>query len=303
MQPYTLPNHAVEQFSANVKMLVEQTESRLLGHVMQDTMVGEAKSIDRMGSIGDPEPVTNVYQETNLSEAEYDRRWLFATDYNLGTLVEKTVTANMLYDPKSRISQRHVSSFGRKVDDTIIEALLGSAYEGKKTGALAAVPLPAAQKVTATALGNASNKLDVAVLRGVLNMFHKNEHLTQGQTSGGNPGAVALLSPDALNLMLLNDDKATNTDTAAVKALVNGQINSFMGFQFYVTNRLPKSGNDRKIIFFIREHAVEFAWKQPITTVQTPRPDKRNLPQLLTEGAWGATRCEDTAVIEVTITE
>ena len=300
---YSLPNHAVEQFSANVRMLTEQTESRLLGHVNQDTMIGEAKSIDRMGGIGEPEPVTNVYQETNLSELEYDRRWLFATDYNLGTLVEKTVTQNMLYDPKSKITRRHASSFGRLVDDTIIQAFLGSAYEGKKTGALTAVPLPAAQKAAATSLGGTNNKLNVAVLRGVLNMFHKNEHLTQGQTSGGNPGAVAVLSPDALNLMLLGDEKATNADYAAVKALVNGQINSFMGFQFYVTNRLPKTGDDRKIIFFIKNLAVDFCWKQPITTVQTPRPDRRNLPQLLTEGSWGATRVEDTAVIEVTITE
>ena len=46
---------------------------------------------------------------------------------------------------------------------------------------------------------------------------------------------------------LLAVTQATSSDYASVKALVNGEIDTFMGFKFVVSNRLSKTGNLRKV--------------------------------------------------------
>lgn len=295
MPAITIENHYVETFSQNVRMLAEQTNSFLLPYVTSETDVGEALAIDRMGSIGPPEEVTSLYQDTNLSEGSFDRRWLFPRDYNLGSLIDKVSKVRMLSDPNSRITMRHAGAFGRHLDDSIIAAMVGNAQSGKTQGSLTSVALPAGQQIS-------SSTLNLAALQEIVYMFQANDYMSQ-DGMGNVPQIIGVCSPWALTRQLLGTTQASSADYNTVKTLVSGQIDTFMGIKFVVTNRLPLSGSTRTCLFFSPQHAVHMGWNMPIVSTVSNRPDKRNIPQILTEGMWGCTRVEDEAVVALDITE
>jgi hypothetical protein len=303
MATITIDQHYVEQFSANVRMLAEQQMSRLISYVDTESVTGEAVAVDRMGTIGDPEQVTSLYQDTNLSEAAFDRRWYFPIDYNLGSLIDKVSTVRMLYDPASRLTRRHAGSFGRLLDQTIINALIGNAYVGKRQGELVNTALPAEQQLVAATINGAAGLMSIEVLRAVLELFQMNEHMDSG-TGGSVAPICAVMSPKMITRHLLATTEVTSADYNTIKTLVNGEVNTFMGFDFVMHNGLPNLGTETATaIFFQKQDAATLGWTMPIGATQSNRPDKRNIPQILTEGGWGATRVEDTMVVTVTVDE
>ena len=58
---------------------------------------------------------------------------------------------------------------------------------------------------------------------------------------------VVVVSPIAISGML-NQTKVQSADYNTIKALVNGDIDTFMGFKFVLSNLLPKTGNIRTCV-------------------------------------------------------
>ena len=51
---------------------------------------------------------------------------------------------------------------------------------------------------------------------------------------------------------LLSDSVIQSIDTNTVRALVNGQIYTYMGFNFIKTQRAPISGTNRDVYFWVK---------------------------------------------------
>jgi hypothetical protein len=213
----------------------------------------------------------------------------------------------MLLDPKSEYSKSAMWSFGRSMDDVLIAAMRGNAYSGEN-GATA-VPLPAAQKVLAYADGvpGTPTNLNVATLRRVKYTF---------DNADIDPDRPRYFAINAFQLMqLLKQTEVTSSDYNNVKALVQGQVDSFLGFKFVMTNRLPSVDADydssgvvdnagstlssaHRCLAWIGD-SVLMSIGNDFETKIDPRPDKSYATQVFARMSIGATRLEDVGVIDV----
>ncbi len=278
-----IPVSYVEQFSANVHLLAEQKMSRLRNSVRQDPVTGESAAIERVGGIDKANVIASLHGDTPLNNTPHSRRWLFMQDFDVADLIDKQSRVKLLIDPDSVYTRRHAGTMGRTMDDTIIAALEGNAAEGKTGTTL--VALPAAQKIASGGTGmtiakliQAKEKLDAAEVDEFIPRF-------------------AVISSRGLR-DLLEDDKITSNDFNTVKALVRGEIDTFLGFTFLRSERLTKTGNDRQNFCYAMDGVTLGIGANP-QSIASPRPDKRMSQQIYTYGSWGAVRVEDVMVVQV----
>ena len=97
----------------------------------------------------------------------------------------------------------------------------------------------------------------------------------------------------------------TSSDFNTVRALVNGEIDTFMGFKFIRTERLPlvtPGGVIRKCAA-CTWGAIGAAVTRDIATQMSIRDDKNYSMQIFSDMSYGATRTEEVKVIEVHVDE
>lgn len=302
----------VNQFNANVFHLSQQKGSRLAGLVRVESQKAESAFYDRIGSVSAQKKVGR-HSETTYQDVPHSRRMIALEDYFFADLVDKEDKLRLIMSPESEYAKAAANALGRAKDDVIIAAALGSAYSGK-AGATA-VALPSTQKIVATDGATAGGTgLNVLTLRLVKKKFNKNEVDTQG--------LVMVVSAEQLD-DLLGETTVTSSDYAAVKALVDGDVNSFMGFKFIRSERLPvlagtvsftvadgtygsgagtSTANSRRCFAFQKDGLL-LAMAQDVMSKIEPLPTKHYSNQVYCSMGLGATRLEEEKVVEVLVRE
>lgn len=293
----SIPNWMVQQFSRNVHYLAEQEMTKLLRTVVEEPeMTGEAKSVDRAGTTQDaPTQVTTRHAATPVGNTAHDRRWIFPGDFEVpADLISRFDQLKMLTDPTSVYTRRHAGVMARGIDDAVVSALGGVAVEGQygPNSQGTQVALPSAQKIAHGSVGLTLDKL-----------IQAQEQLDEDDVDMVFPRYFVGTPKQRSNL--LRTTEVTNSDYASVKALVQGQINSFMGFEFIwlSSKRLSTIAANIRPNYAYTGNAIRFGFAMHPTTSVDKRPDLRNEHQVYTQGSWGAVRVEDKLVIEVACDE
>jgi len=304
----------VKQYSANVFHLSQQKGSKLQGMVRSESQNAESAFYDRIGSVNAQLKVGR-HSDTTYSNTPHSRRRVTLKDYFYADLVDKEDKIRMLISPESEYVQAAVWALGRAKDDEIIAAALGNAYSG--VDGATAVALPASQKVAAHDGTTTSGvNLNVKTLRAVKQKFDGND--VSEEISKG----FAVTSFQVQSL--LAQTEVTNSDYASVKALVMGEVNSFMGFNFVRTERLPRSAsnvtynvasgvvgsgtgtitaaNSRRCIAWAMDGLL-LATAQDINGKIDVLPTKHYSTQIYASLHLGATRMEEEKVVEVICSE
>jgi hypothetical protein len=112
---------------------------------------------------------------------------------------------------------------------------------------------------------------------------------------------IAITSKQLTNL--LNESKIQSNEYNAVKALVDGKVNTYMGFNFIKCNRLPVDAASARLVYAYARSGVGLFVPQDIMTRIDERPDKSYLTQVYLCMTLGATRIEDEKVIEIACVE
>lgn len=286
---WSIPTAFVDQFSDTVRMLSGQRASRLRRTVQVDSDVtGESKSYDLLGLGADTaNVVVTRHGDTPLNDQEHTRRWLYPINYDVADLIDRPDRAKMLIDPTSAYVRNHAGTMGRTMDETIIAAFDADVKTGRDASGTST--FPASQSIPHGSSGLTLAKLITA-----------REILDAADIDEETPRYFVVTARQITNL--LGDDKLTSADYAAVKALVGGQIDSFMGFQFVRCQRLKVTGGVRTCFAYTGD-AIVFGVQQEPMTVASERPDKRHAWQIYTSGAWGAVRLDDKRVVRVFCTE
>jgi hypothetical protein len=288
--PFTIPQSYVDTFSANIHMLSEQQTSRLIGAVERQDVTGESFAVERLGGV-EVNEVLDLGGDTPLNPHPHTRRWGYIKSFDVADRISKVSDIRMLIDPRSNYTMRHAGAMGRSMDDEIIRALGGSAAQGKN--AETAVALPADQKV-ATAVGP-NTGLNWQKLLAAKRILDQNEV---------DPSFPRFMVVDANDLsQLLVQTEVTSADYNTVRALVNGEINTFVGFRFIRSERLPTLSAGVKAAYAWAMPAIRMGVGQTPRSVAAERPDKRHDWQIYTYGSWGAVRVEDAMVVEVATAE
>ena len=284
----TVPTHFVKQFGTNVHLLAEQRMSRLRGTVQIREVTGESFTEERIGTTQDAaNAVSTRHGDTPLNDTPHTRRWGFISDFDVADLIDKQDRVKMLIDPDSSYTIRHAGVMGRSIDTTIIGALENSVIEGVSGGTTTA--LPSAQKIASSSVGltitkliEAKRLLDAAEVED----FYQRYFICSAKQIAN----------------LLEDDKVTSADFNTVRALVQGQIDTYLGFKFIRTERLT-SASSARLCYAYTNRAILFGAQISPNTIVSDRPDKRHAKQIYTSGSWGALRVEDVHVVQVACSE
>lgn len=283
-----IPVAYVTQFSTNVHLLAEQQYSRLIGTVQREDVTGESWTVEITGGIDAPNEINERHGDTPLNNTPQTRRWGFIRDYDVADLIDKQDRVKMLIQLDSIYTRRHAGTMGRGMDDAIISALYATAVTGHTGSGTSAFPT-STQQLTSGSTGLTIDKLNRA-----------KEILDSNEVDEMYPRFFILGARQLREL--LEDDKITSSDFNTVKALVQGQIDEFLGFKFIRTQRLGLVSTERNC-FAYAQPAIRFGMGMAPNTVASPRPDKRYSQQIYTTGSWGALRTEDAMVVSVLCSE
>jgi len=284
----------VNAYRENIQLLSQQRGSRLRRTVMNETQVGEYEFFDQIGATSAVK-ITNRHGDTPLVNTPHSRRRVHCTPYDWADMIDRQDKVRLLADPTSKYVINAVAAFGRTDDEIIITEGLGTAYSDK-TGSTATV-LPSASKVAVTYAesGSDSSNLTIAKLRRARHLLRSQEAIMEGEM------VYAAVTSSQID-SLLRTTEVTSNDYNVVKALVNGEVDTFMGFEFIQTELLPVASSIRRCMFY-PESAITFSTCGEIEVDVGPRRDKRNSVQVYVSHDRGAVRMEEVKVIEVSCDE
>jgi hypothetical protein len=277
----------VQQYKGTLYNLVQQKGSRLREAVTVETVNGEAGYFDQIGATAAIER-TSRHSDSPLVNTPHSRRQVTMRDFEWGDLIDNPDKVRLLVDPSSNYLQSAMWALGRKVDDIIIEAALGPAKTGK-TGTVPA-PFLAGQKVAVAATGLTVDKL-----------LQAKELLDKSDVDPDDPRFVLVTAKQITNL--LGVTAVTSSDFNTVKALAQGQIDTFLGFKFIRTQRLTKDGSNNRQVIAWAKSGVLLALGSDIKGRVIERPDKSFSVYAYASLSCGATRMEEEKVVEIACLE
>lgn len=287
----------VQSYKRNIEIKFQQRVSRLRPFVRVESQNAEFDFYDRIGPTEAAEVLTR-HGDTPLMSTPHDRRRVALRDFDWADLIDKKDKLRMLADPTSPYVRNGVSALARKMDDVIVEAAFGTAYTGK-TGSTT-VTFAAASEVAVNYVetGSAANSnLTIGKLRRVRYLLEKAEALSEEAMMGGAYDLMIAVDPSQKQA-LLRDPQVTSADYNSVRALVDGKVDTFMGFKFIMLNRLPVASNIRSCIAWEREGLL-LAVADEINVDVGPRRDKRMSTQIYIKGSFNATRMWEEKVLRV----
>lgn len=293
----------VQQYNSNVMHLVQQKGSRLEGAVRKETQKGKSQFFDRIGTVA---AVIRAgrHAVTPQFDTPHSRRRVTLDDYEWADLVDDQDKIRMLIDPTSEYAMAAAWAFGRTKDDVIISAALGPAYGGE-TGATT-VTHPNSQKYAAND-GTAFSNLNIITLRGIKRIMDQDE--VEGKRY------IACTSSQIESL--LGQTQVTSSDFNTVQALVQGEVNQFLGFEFIRLERLALTTSTtataatgvvgsgasltgtNRACFAWADQGLLLAMGEDFVTKMSERDDKGYAMQVYCRMSLGATRMEEEQVVEI----
>ena len=273
----------VQQYSNNVQMLSQQKGSLLRSAVDVETVVGKNSFFDQVGVASAVKRLTR-HADTPQMDTPHARRRVSLSDYEYSDLIDNQDKIRTLIDPTSAYATAAAYALGRAQDDEIIAALSGTAYTGE-TGSTATA-LPSAQKITEAG----TDGLTIAKLR-------QAKEILDGASVDPSITRWAAVSPKQIT-DLLGTTEVTSSDFNTVKALANGEVNSFLGFNFIVSNRLDISSSKRLCLVWAMD-GCKMAIGQDLMTRIDERADKGYAHQVYVCQSIGATRMEEEKVVTI----
>ena len=274
----------VQQYSANIQMLSQQMGSLLRDKVRVESVVGKNAFFDQVGSVT-AQLKASRHSDTPQIDTPHSRRRVSLADYEFADLIDQQDKVRLLIDPTSTYAQAAAMAMGRAIDDVIIAAATGTAYTGE-TGATST----SAQ----TEIAAGGTALTIAKLRTAKQTF---------DLASVDPSITRhlVVGPEQIT-NLLGTTEVTSSDFNTIKALVNGEIDTFLGFKFTTSNRLAKSGNDRTCIAFA-EDGITLGIGKDISARIDERADKSYATQVYYCQSIGATRMEESKVLGIVCVE
>lgn len=239
-----IEEHHVLKYADDVQLAYQQMGSRLRECVNIKTgIVGKAFSTNDIDVI-EATTKDSRHEVHAHQDPEHTVRWANLVYYYNSVLMDRDDDARVLANPKNKYVTGAAYSLGRRADRTIIAALTGTAITGEDRSGTQA--LPTAQKITGST--SALTKAKVLTAKRLLD-----------EAEVPDDGRYFAISAQGLEDML-GITEVVSSDYNTVKALVDGQINSWLGFTWKRTELLIKgtvAANVRQGIAWHRD-ALEF---------------------------------------------
>ena len=299
-----IPVAFVDQFKANIMLLSQQKQSKLRGICRPEPITGDTMYVERIGATS-MQPMATRHADTPLVSTPHSRRKLTMADYNWADLIDNVDKLKLLIDPQSTYAQNAVAAANRQIDDVIITAIFGDAYAGH-AGATTVhfhdageSRLVESSGVICAAGSDFSDTTETALT--IAKLLTCKQLLDDAEIDSDRQ-RYFITNPYNLN-QLLNTTEVKSADYNTVKALAQGQIDTFMGFKFISSTRLPVDDTDTgatKCAAVVQDAIVLAVAEEPKVRI-SERDDKNYSVQIYVEESIGATRVEGPAVVGIAL--
>jgi hypothetical protein len=298
MTTLKVEDHHILTFTKNTELLLQQQDSRLGGAVMTQSYTGKAaQAVIQYGDVS-MQPITAGQAagqwagDTVWSDIGHHQRWILPQDFAVSLIVTHQDVIRMLVDPQSGYAQAVAAANNRKVDELISLAAIGVSQTGDVATPVN-VALPADQVIVDGGDGLTIKKLIAA-----------REKLDAAEN---NPNEQRFICVSAKQISdMLENTEVQSADYNTVKALVQGEVDTFLGFKFIRYEGLTStpSGADtiRHAFAWVKSGVYLGTWDSFMVRVEE-RPDKNYVRQLYARRTLGATRTQEKKVVQINCLE
>jgi hypothetical protein len=190
----------------------------------------------------------------------------------------------MLIDPSGPYAVAASSAMGRAMDEAIIDAADGTAYTGVAGGTSTSYDSSNTVDVQVGISPAADTGLNVGKLRAAKQILDANEAEDEGRT--------CVINAKQLQ-NLLGETEVTSSDYAVVKALVHGEVSTFLGFDFVRTELIEVDSNSDHKVLFWQNSGMKLAIGSEPSVKISERSDKNYATQVFYSMSIGATRMQE----------
>lgn len=297
-----IPDHYVIQYETNWQMLLQQMDSRLKDRTKLVQANGAAVRFNQMDQTS-MDQVTARNGATVNKDITLPARWAYPVPYDVSNWFDEfdnTFLGSVVL-PTSETMQAQAAAFGRTCDSVLISALLGNGTITNTANTSAGfglnnttttVALPAGQKVAVNYVGGGGTPtntgLTIAKIREAKRILDANEAPAEDRI-------LVVSSKEIADL--LGTQEVTNQLYNSVRALVDGEVDSFLGFKVIRTELLPVATNIRSCIAYQKNSAVMVDGGRK--TYMDILPEMRHSLQIRSTAVMGATRLLEKGVVEI----
>jgi hypothetical protein len=278
---------------------LQQEASRLEKYVTVETgLSGKMVVYDQYGLLEFDEK-TQRMQATALGDAPTTRRVMHPHIFTKAIGFDEFDAKKLanIDVPVSKTIEGLRAAAGRKMDQVMLNGFMGTCYAGEF--GTQSVPFSDNQLVDSDYTENGTPKdcnLTVAKLRKTLSMLQKAEAWNEERRAYGDELVLACTSSQ-INA-LLQEPEVSSFDYNTVRALVEGKIDSFLGFRIIRTEQLPIMGGVRTCLAWVKSKAQFGIWDD-FRVKLSVRDDLEETLQIRAKFACGATRLQEEAFVKI----
>ena len=294
----TIDQFYPNQYQTNVDLAIQQFESKLQGAVSREDFEGKRKAFNLLNSRA-ASIISARKQSTPNNDPALEKYWLTQNSYQVTETLDEfdDFYLAQIVLPTSPMVQNFGASFNRTIDDVIIAAVDGNRFTGEDGTTLSEL----------SGFNGDSQRIGV-------DFVESGSSVSSGLTIGKLRQASFLLDNQTVpeddrfivigpsqKRDLLRAGEIGDADYNTVRALVNAEIDTFMGFKFIHSTRLGTIGGNRKVLAFHRT-GVKFSLGQRKSYMDV-RPDLSHAMTIRSTMALGAVRTEDEKVVTIQCAE
>lgn len=298
----------VEEYSANVEHLAQQMNSRLASRVRVESQKGKSRFYEQVGATTAIK-VTTRHQDTPRIDTNHQRRATYLNNYVASDLVDQLDEVELLIDAKSAYARNFAMAFERAKDLEIIAAATGTAYAdtGGGNGQVSPVTLPSTQQIAVNFVQGGGTGANSGLT--LAKLIQTKSILARAEPPEG-AKFIFVHRQQQLDNLLLNVQQVSDIHYSAVKALVAGELNYFLGMEFVrtqlLTTSVPGGGTSTDTVataFGYVENGLLLAVGQDAKGRISERDDKNYSVQVWYGMSIGASRMQEPYVVQVSCDE
>lgn len=275
----------VNGYSSSIERLLRQEGSRLMNAVTIRQMKGEKDFFEQIGSKVAQEK-SGRHSKVNYTDTPHSRRMIAARTIYDADLIDREDEDRMLANFAGEYAKSQADALGVKLDQIIFDAAGGTAYTGKdgSTSTSYDSSMTVNVQIVDPGVTPADNGLNVAKLRRAKKNLDAN-HVP--------PGDRFLICNAAQMESLLGTTLVTSADYNSVKALVQGDVDTFMGFKFIMSEYIGTDANSDHKVWYWHKRGIILGQHRMISTRMDRLPEYHYSLQVYTSMDVGATRMQE----------
>ena len=282
-----------KQFTATVEAKLQLTGSRLLSAVDTGMYTGNgAEVVKQVGTIElDESTVSNA--ATNYGDVPHDTRWVYPRFFDKAVPIDDQDAVRTIANFESPYTSALAYGAARKIESILGTGFFADCKTGKEGGTTTSFDSAMQVAVNEDAASNVG--MTVAKLLKGKQLLKKYYAI--------NPGDQVWCAMTALQeLNLMKEVNFTSGDYNANRPLGEGNITSFLGVNFIVTEELPVDGSSyRRCPMWVKSGMHLGRWLMKAEVFRDPGRKNNWATQIKTY--FGVTRTQERKVVEIKCAE